>query len=70
MAVSPEAVITPQPTPQPTVYASSMATLAPLVGWLIPGGGHFLLKKWWRGLLLLISVVSMFTLGVMMEGKV
>ena len=47
-----------------------MATVAPLVGWIVPGGGHFLLKKWWRGLLLMTSVVSMFTLGILMEGKV
>jgi hypothetical protein len=69
-----EAVVTPQPTPQPaarpTVYAPSMAMLAPLMGWLVPGGGHFLLKKWWRGLLLMVSVISMFSIGLMMEGKV
>ena len=56
--------------PQPTVFAPSMAALAPLAGWLVPGGGHFLLKKWWRGLLLMTSVVSMFTLGILMEGKI
>lgn len=62
----PEAVV----PPQPTAFAPSLGTIAPLVGWLIPGGGHFLLKKWWRGLLLMTSVVSMFTLGILMEGKV
>ena len=56
--------------PKSTTAAPSMATIAPLVGWLIPGGGHFLLKRWWRGLLLMTSVVSMFTLGILMEGKV
>jgi hypothetical protein len=65
-----EAVVTPQVTPAPTVFPASMGTIAPLVGWIIPGGGHFLLKKWYRGLLLMISVVTMFTLGVLMEGKV
>jgi hypothetical protein len=65
-----EAVVTPQVTPTPTVFPASMGTIAPLVGWIIPGGGHFLLKKWYRGLLLMISVVTMFTLGVLMEGKV
>ena len=38
------------------------------LGWLIPGGGHFLLKRSGRGLLLLISVSSMFLLGLMMRG--
>ena len=56
--------------PQGTPFAPSMAALAPLVGWIIPGGGHFLLKKWWRGLFLMISVVAMFTFGLLMNGKV
>jgi hypothetical protein len=50
--------------------ASAMAVIAPLVGWLVPGAGHFLLKKWIRGALIMISVVSMFALGLMMEGKI
>src|SRR6266567_7276714 len=42
---------------------------APVVlGWLIPGGGHFLLKRTGRGGLILFSVVSMFLLGLMMRG--
>jgi len=38
------------------------------LGWLIPGGGHFLLKRTGRGTLLLVSVLSMFLLGLMMRG--
>ena len=38
------------------------------LGWLIPGGGHFLLKRNGRGALLLVSVLSMFLLGLMMRG--
>jgi len=42
---------------------------APVVlGWLIPGGGHFLLKKNGRGALLLVSVLITFLLGLMMRG--
>ena len=40
-----------------------------LAGWLVPGAGHFLLRKWGRGSLLLISIVSMFALGIAMQGK-
>lgn len=40
-----------------------------IVGWLVPGGGHFLLRKWWRGLLLFVSIVCMFALGMAMGGK-
>ena len=39
-----------------------------VVGWLIPGGGHFLLKRTGRGALLLASVTGMFACGLMMQG--
>ncbi len=38
------------------------------LGWLIPGGGHFLLKRPGRGALLLVAVTSMFVCGLMMRG--
>jgi hypothetical protein len=41
-----------------------------IAGWLIPGAGHFLLRKWARGALLSASIVCMFTLGLAMQGKV
>ena len=43
---------------------------APVVAlaWLIPGGGHFLLKRPGRGGLLAACVISMFVLGLMMRG--
>ena len=41
-----------------------------ILGWLVPGAGHLMLKKWWRGLLLLISVLAMFALCILMQGKV
>ncbi len=41
---------------------------AHLLAWLIPGGGHFLLKRPGRGALLLACVASMFLLGLMMRG--
>jgi len=49
---------------------TAMAVVAPLVGWLIPGAGHLIQKRWGRGLLLMFSVVTMFVLGILMEGKV
>jgi hypothetical protein len=39
-----------------------------LLAWLVPGGGHFLLKRPGRGVLLLASVAIMFLLGLMMRG--
>ena len=38
------------------------------VGWLIPGGGHLLLKRTGRGVLLLVAVTGMFVCGLMMRG--
>ncbi len=40
-----------------------------IAGWLIPGAGHFLLRKWVRGALLFVSVVAMFVLGLAMQGR-
>jgi hypothetical protein len=50
--------------------ASVMSVVAPAVGWLIPGAGHMIQKRWIRGLLLMGSVVTMFVLGLLMEGRV
>jgi len=40
-----------------------------LAGWLVPGAGHFLQRKWIRGSLLLLSIGGMFVLGLAMQGK-
>jgi hypothetical protein len=59
--------VQPKAAAEPT---TSMAVLAPVVGWIIPGAGHFIQKKWGRGLLLLVAVVLMFVLGLAMGGKI
>jgi hypothetical protein len=41
-----------------------------IAGWLVPGGGHFLLRKWGRGAFLAASILGMFVLGLLMQGKV
>lgn len=38
------------------------------LGWIIPGGGHILLKRGGRGALILASVSLMFVLGLLMRG--
>ncbi len=40
-----------------------------IAGWLFPGAGHFLLRKWIRGALLAVSIIAMFVLGLAMQGK-
>lgn len=38
------------------------------LAWLVPGAGHFLLKRRARGFLVSFSVLSMFLLGLAMRG--
>jgi len=40
-----------------------------LAGWLIPGAGHFVQRKWVRGGMLLLAIGTMFVLGIAMQGK-
>jgi hypothetical protein len=40
-----------------------------IAGWLVPGAGHFLLRKWGRGALLAASILGMFVMGLEMHGK-
>ncbi|HEV7219879.1 MAG: DUF6677 family protein [Terriglobales bacterium] len=54
----------------PAQSISVISIVAPAVGWLIPGAGHLIQKKWIRGLLLMASIVTMFVLGVLMDGRI
>jgi len=47
-----------------------MSVVAPLAGWLVPGLGHIIQKRWIRGALLFVSVSLMFISGLGMQGKV
>jgi hypothetical protein len=49
--------------------ASRLGYMALIAGWLIPGAGHLLLKRWGRGLLVLASISCMFVLGIMMGAR-
>src|ERR1700751_466598 len=49
---------------------NTMAVLAPAIAWLIPGAGHIIQKRWIRGLLILISVITLFLLGLAMQGRI
>jgi hypothetical protein len=52
-----------EPAPPVSAWAAPV-----LVGWLVPGGGHFLLKKRGRAILLFSSITLMFLFGLMMRG--
>jgi hypothetical protein len=61
-----EKTIAPAALPQ----TGMMQVVAPLVGWLVPGAGHMIQKRWIRGGLIFISVTVMFFCGLGMQGKV
>lgn len=54
----------------PAESISMMAVLAPAIGWLVPGAGHLIQKRWIRGLLLFVSIVTLFLLGLAMQGRI
>jgi hypothetical protein len=47
-----------------------MTMAAPAIAWLVPGAGHLIQKRWIRGGLLMVSIISMFLLGLAMQGRV
>jgi hypothetical protein len=49
---------------------TAISVFAAALGWLIPGAGHLIQKRWIRGLLLMASIVLMFALGLMMQGRI
>jgi hypothetical protein len=55
---------------QPAQAGSAMSVIAPALGWLVPGAGHLIQKRWIRGALLFISIGSLFVLGLMMQGHI
>ena len=48
---------------------SPLFSTALLAGWLIPGAGHMLARRWVRGGLLFAAITLMFVLGLLMQGK-
>jgi len=61
---------TSQPAASPSEASPPLKAwiLPVLAGWLIPGAGHFMLKKTGRGALLFGAVLLMFLFGLSMSG--
>src|ERR1700723_4773236 len=55
---------------EPAQPDNPMSVIAPALGWLIPGAGHMIQKRWIRGALLFISIGTLFVLGLMMQGHI
>ena len=49
---------------------TTMSVVAPALGWLIPGAGHLIQKRWGRGLLLMASIGAMFLIGLALQGRI
>src|SRR5947209_11747860 len=49
---------------------TTMSVVVPALAWLVPGAGHLIQKRWIRGLLIMASVVTMFVLGLLMQGRI
>src|SRR6202453_462291 len=49
--------------------ANRLGYVALIIGWLVPGAGHLMLKRWGRGVLVLASISCMFVLGMMMGAR-
>ena len=64
MATAPNRTATAGKPPQ-----QGFVYLPLIAGWLVPGAGHFLLRKWGRGTLLAIAIIAMFALGLAMDGR-
>lgn len=60
-----------EPKSEPKLPRPDTAKLVRLcvAGWLVPGFGHFLLGHKWRALILFAAIVSMFLLGLAMQGE-
>jgi hypothetical protein len=58
-----------QAAKQTATKETRLGYMALVAGWLIPGAGHLLLKRWGRGILILASISCMFVLGILMGAK-
>ena len=61
--------VTAKTTGKTQTKSPSLFSLALLLGWLVPGAGHLLTRHWIRAVLLFLSITILFSLGLMMQGK-
>ena len=54
---------------KPKVELSGVVRVG-VAAWLIPGLGHWLLRRRWRGLILFAAIAAMFLLGLGMHGQI
>lgn len=77
MATTPPAPSASKTVPSSRNLAQAEATAAKvplfsaalLAGWLIPGAGHVIAKRYGRAAILFAAIALMFVLGLLMQGK-
>jgi hypothetical protein len=69
MATTPNKPNAPNKPAATKTSAKGFVYLPLIAGWLVPGAGHFLIRKPIRGALLAVSIISMFALGLAMQGR-
>ena len=52
-----------------TTYSAAPAMATCVAGWLLPGLGHVMLRRWWHGFIFMMIVTVMFGLGLYMDGE-
>lgn len=57
------------PAPQAAAGAARRGWILGLLGWGIPGLGHFLLKKYDRALVFFLAILAMGVMGLLMGAK-
>jgi hypothetical protein len=55
---------------QPQYQTTTHSIVVLVAGWLVPGLGHLIQKKWIRDNLLMAAILTMFIFGLAMQGKV
>jgi hypothetical protein len=67
----PETPTSPAPAPQAAIGGAVLAhsVLAACLGWLVPGLGHIVLRRFGRGIAFFLLVVTAIAAGYLLQGE-
>ena len=49
---------------------AALALVVAVAGWLVPGLGHLILRKWWRAAIYFLAVGTLSVIGLALRGNV
>lgn len=58
----------PAPVPSATAGTEARAWIFAIAGWLVPGLGHALQRKWARAVVYFVAIAALVAVGVTMHG--